>query len=321
MQMRSVNISEAVQILTQGGLVAIPTETVYGLGGNGLDESVVLNIFSVKNRPAFDPLILHIPDVAHLQKYAKDIPAVVYTLAEAFWPGPLTILLPKKDLIPHLVTSGSPMAGFRVPDHPLTLELLQHLPFPLAAPSANPFGYISPTRAEHVEHQLGQKIEAILDGGPCSVGIESTVIQITDAEILILRKGAISETQLMEVSGFPVQFMSDEAHPTAPGMLKSHYAPAKPFYLQSPDSTVSKDRFAWIRFSDLHPDFPDNCQYVLSPEKDLNLAARRLFALMRQLDADPEIKEIYAEPVPEYGIGRAINDKLRKAAAGHYKNT
>lgn len=318
--MKSIDIQAAIQILVHGGLVAIPTETVYGLGGNGLDENVVLKIFNVKNRPAFDPLILHIPDVAHLQRYTKGVPDLVYTLAEAFWPGPLTILLPKNSLIPDLVTSGSAMAGFRVPNHPLTLELLHLLPFPLAAPSANPFGYISPTNAEHVHAQLGQKLDGILDGGPCVVGIESTVVQITDESILILRKGGISETQLREISGLPVQFMADESHPTAPGMLKSHYAPVKPFYLHIPESSDSAARYAWIRFSDLHPDFPEACQFILSPEKNLNLAAQRLFALMRQLDANPGITEIYAEIVPEIGIGKAINDKLRKAAAAYNSN-
>lgn len=318
--MKSITIQEAKQILIRGGLVAIPTETVYGLGGNGLDENVVLKIFKAKNRPAFDPLILHIPDVSHLHWYAKDIPDVVFALAKAFWPGPLTILLPKQGMIPDLVTSGSPMAGFRVPNHPITLQLLSLLPFPLAAPSANPFGYISPTQAEHVELQLGDKIDGILDGGPCFVGIESTVIQVTDTEIRILRKGAVSETQLTEISGLPVHFMSDDSHPTAPGMLKSHYAPTKPFYLCAPESGKQNNRFALLRYADLHPDYPESCQYILSPEQDLNLAARRLFSMMRQLDANPELQEIYAELVPETGIGRAINDKLRKAASGHLPN-
>ena len=315
--MKSVNLTQAVDILKSGGLLAIPTETVYGLAGNALDETVVLQVFKVKNRPAFDPMILHIPEISHLEKYAFDSPDVVYKLATAFWPGPLTILLRKKDIVPDIVTSGSDMAGFRIPNHALTLQLLQQLDFPLAAPSANPFGYISPTTAAHVDTQLGDKIDGLLDGGPCSVGIESTVIQIENQSIIILRKGGISETQLEEVTAMPVYFMQEDAHPTAPGMLKSHYAPSKPFKLSMPHNPLDSTTYAWIRYSEFYPEYPRNSQYILSEESNLHEAAQRLFALMRKLDEDPNIKIIFADLVPETGIGRAINDKLRKAAARH----
>jgi len=312
--------SEAAHILLTGGLVAIPTETVYGLAGNALDEDVVVKIFKAKNRPAFDPLILHIPSIDKVELYALEFSAIARKLAEAFWPGPLTIILPKKSNVPDITTSGSPYAGFRVPAHPLTLELLNLLPFPLAAPSANPFGYISPTQASHVIDQLGNKIDAVLEGGNCNVGIESTVIRVQEGQIEILRAGAVTIDAIEAISGLKCVLIDSESHPTAPGMLKSHYAPAKPFLILSDNELPPLENTVCIRFSTYLKGFPESRQYILSSDANLEEAARNLFACMRTLDSRTDIHSIYAEYVPDTGLGIAINDKLRKAAFVYKSN-
>lgn len=303
------------EVLSRGGICAIPTETVYGLAGNALDPKVVARIFEIKNRPSFDPLIVHVSGREQLSGLVREITELEARLMDAFWPGPLTILLPRTDAIPDLVCSGSVFAGFRVPDHPLTLELLRGLEFPLAAPSANPFGYISPTTPEHVLAQLGEKIDGILDGGPCQVGIESTVVKVTETEIQILRAGGITPEALEQAVGLPVRLLPASAHPTAPGMLLSHYAPAKSLVLtDNTEMELDSPDTAWLRFDSYIDGVPVERQFLLAPDGNLTTAARQLFALLRELDADARIGKIVAVPVPEKGLGIAINDKLRKAA-------
>lgn len=304
-----------MEVLSRGGICAIPTETVYGLAGNALDSRVVARIFEIKNRPSFDPLIVHVSGRDRLPDMVREISEMETRLMDAFWPGPLTILLPRTNVIPDLVCSGSLFAGFRVPDHPMTLELLRELVFPLAAPSANPFGYISPTTPEHVLEQLGEKIDGILDGGPCRVGIESTVVKVTESEIQILRTGGVTPEALQEVSGLPVRILPASAHPTAPGMLVSHYAPAKALILiDNAEIQVDSPDTAWLRFDEYQEGVPLDRQFLLAPDGSLTTAARHLFALLRQLDADARFGRIMAIPVPGNGLGLAINDKLRKAA-------
>jgi L-threonylcarbamoyladenylate synthase len=225
------DIIQAKQLLEQGKLVAIPTETVYGLAGNALNPDAVLSIFKTKNRPSFDPLIVHTDSIEKIERWVKKIPTPLKTLASQVWPGPLTILLPKKEIIPDLVTAGLESVAIRIPNHPLTLSLLQSLDFPLAAPSANPFCYISPTQAEHVNQQLGGLIPYILDGGACQIGIESTIVAWENNQLHVLRLGGLSVEAIENLSQQKVQLqLNQSSNPQAPGMLKSHYAPLKPLY-------------------------------------------------------------------------------------------
>jgi L-threonylcarbamoyladenylate synthase len=312
-----IDIERAARLLQLSDVVAIPTETVYGLAGNALDEMAATKIFKVKNRPAFDPLIIHTDTIDKVKIFVEDLPDQAKRLADAFWPGPLTLLLTKKDIIPDLVTSGSPLVAVRIPNHPLTLKLLSLLDFPLAAPSANPFGYISPTTAEHVAQQLGNDIRYILDGGPCEVGIESSIIGFEGNLPVVYRMGGLKIEEIEKVVG-PIKLMPHSAsNPQAPGMLKSHYAPTKPFYVGNLKELADKHGTtdtAILTFSSLFPEVDPALQYVLSPNGNLDEAARNLFSAMRHLD-NLAVKQILATFLPDEGLGRAINDRLRRAAA------
>lgn len=312
------DIKKAVSLLSTGKLVAIPTETVYGLAGNALNLEAVTSIFEVKQRPSFDPLIVHIADVAQAKLYVNNFPGDLEMLAKKFWPGPLTLLLPKLDIIPDMVTSGLPQVALRVPAHPLTRQLLQALSFPLAAPSANPFGYISPTLPEHVNAQLGNSIDYILDGGACNVGIESTIIGMEDDELCIYRLGGISKEEIESFTGKSVLIKSGSADtPLAPGQLKSHYAPDKKLILGNIEEWlvhVDPKEVAILSFSKKFDAVETSRQIQLSAKEDLHEAAQKLFSALRELDHMP-VKQILAEPVPDVGLGRAINDRLRRAAA------
>lgn len=315
--MLGTDIQAAKRYLEAGNVVGIPTETVYGLAGNALNPDAVLTIFRVKNRPAFDPLIVHTDSLDKVQSLVTELPPLAETLAQAFWPGPLTLLLPKQPHVPDLTTSGLPRVAVRIPNHPLTVNLLQQLDFPLAAPSANPFGYISPTTARHVEQQLGDQVPYILDGGPCGVGLESTIIGFdTDGEPTVYRLGGLALEAIEAVAGRSFRVQSHSAsNPAAPGMLSSHYAPRKPTALLGDAAGyVASATTGALVFNDYLPDIPTEQQLRLSPTGDLNEAAKNLFAYLRQLDAMP-VERIYIQPVPDEGLGRAINDRLRRAAA------
>jgi L-threonylcarbamoyladenylate synthase len=312
--LQTAQVSKIAEILIQDGICAIPTETVYGLAGNALKPEVVSRIFEIKNRPTFDPLILHVSNLESILPLVLEVSNMAERFMQTCWPGPLTILLPRNNLVPDIVCSGSDWVGFRVPNHPLTLDLLKMLPFPLAAPSANPFGYISPTQSSHVMDQLGELIDGILEGGACKVGIESTVIRVMPDRVEILRAGAITPEQLSDISGLPIRWIHSSEHPTAPGMLDLHYAPHKRLCLDTPAS-VDSPQTAWMRFSTLRKDIPEDRQFILAPDFDLKTAARNLFALMRQLDQSTRFTQIIAELVPSHGLGIALNDKLRKASA------
>lgn len=314
------DIEIAKDWLDQGQLVAIPTETVYGLAGNALDPDAVAKIFSVKDRPSFDPLILHTNSLGKVGDFTLGIPEPLGKLAERFWPGPLTLLLPKKTIVPDLVTSGLDTVAVRIPQHPLTLSLLESLDFPLAAPSANPFGYISPTTAAHVEAQLGDKIPYILDGGPSQVGLESTIVGLEGGAVTVYRLGGL-ELSAIEAMVGPVKLMEhSSSNPKSPGMLKSHYAPKTSFILGDLEKLLPIYRsrgipFGILSFSKNFPDVAASLQRMLSASGDMNEAAKNLFAHMRALDS-VDVSVILAEPLPDEGLGKAINDRLKRAAAG-----
>lgn len=311
------DLNYAIQLLNAEAVVAIPTETVYGLAGNALSPRAVSTIFEVKNRPSFDPLIVHTSHLERISALATEMPEAARQLARRFMPGPLTLLLPRSGLIPDIVTAGSPRVAVRIPAHPLTQELLAALDFPLAAPSANPFGYISPTTARHVEDQLGDKIPYILDGGPCRVGLESTIVGFEDGQVVVYRKGGIAVEDIEAVAGPVLVRPHSSSNPAAPGMLKSHYAPSAPVVLGDIRRLLPRypgKKAGTIAFRAPIPGIPEERQLVLSPAGDLAEAARNLFAGMRRLDAQG-LDVILAELLPEQGLGRAINDRLRRAAA------
>ncbi|WP_417602218.1 L-threonylcarbamoyladenylate synthase [Owenweeksia hongkongensis] len=312
----STNISEAQALLEKGELVAIPTETVYGLAANALNTEAVASIFEAKGRPHFDPLIVHLHDKSQLDVLCQKIPDVFYRLHETFSPGPITYILKKREIIPDLVTSGNDTVGIRFPNHPLTRELLFESGLPLAAPSANPFGYVSPTTAQHVENQLGKRIPYILDGGPCSVGIESTIIDLSSDKLKILRLGGLALEEIEEITGKIEVTTHSSSNPQAPGMLSSHYSPGKKLMIGNIDEllkTHSGKSTAIISLSKTFEGIPIENQKVLSPSGDLKLAAANLFKVLRELDRE-NIDVILAELMPNIGLGPAINDRLKRAA-------
>lgn len=311
------DLAEAARWLRAGECVAIPTETVYGLAANALDPAAVVKIFAVKNRPAFDPLIVHVPGLEFAESYIETFPAPLRALAARFWPGPLTLLLPKRALIPDLVTSGLPRVALRAPAHPMAQSLLRALPFPLAAPSANPFGYISPTTAGHVHDQLQGKIPYILDGGPCDIGLESTIVGFENGQTTVYRMGGLALEAIESISG-PVRLaLNQSSNPAAPGMLKSHYAPRKLLILGDIDANLrqyKQEKVGVLTLQEQHNLPAGALQIALSASGDLTEAAQNLFAALRTLDQS-DVEVILAQTCPDTGLGRAINDRLRRAAA------
>ncbi len=308
------DISKAKQLLEEGKLVAIPTETVYGLAGNAFNPDAILDIFRVKNRPAFDPLIAHTDSLVKIAQFVDEIPDEANALAAKFWPGPLTILLKKKSMVPDILTSGLPQVAVRIPAHELTYQLLSTLDFPLAAPSANPFGYVSPTEASHVEDKLGNKIEYILDGGSCTIGLESTIVGFEDGIPIIYRLGGTSIDEIEKVVGKVTVNINQSSNPKAPGMVKSHYAPTIPLALVDKlDFSQINEQTGIITFNSLF-DIPGERIFTLSPTGSLEEAARNLFKALRFFEGT-DIKQIIAEKVPPKGLGLAINDRLQRAAA------
>lgn len=318
----SDSAQDAAGYLRKGQLVALPTETVYGLGANALDEPAVASIFAAKNRPAFDPLIIHQSSADRILEYASSVPEDARKLAEAFWPGPLTLVLPKKDIVPDLVSAGLKTVALRVPDHPLTREVLKMVDFPVAAPSANPFGFVSPTTAQHVADQLGDRIDFILDGGPCRVGLESTIIGFPDGKVTVLRKGGLAIEEIEKALGHAVAVRTHgSSRPMAPGMLSRHYSPGNRIELfkELRTDTPVPANAAWITFGGGGPAFSLRkngglAVYNLSPDENLAEAAQQLFRVLR-LIAEHKYEYVAVQLLPEEGLGRAINDRLRRAAA------
>ncbi len=311
----SQNIEKAIELINNNELVAIPTETVYGLAGKSISEDAILKIFTVKNRPKFNPLILHFANLEKAKEYVEFIPDLAYKLAEKFVPGPLTFLLKKNKNVPDLVTAGSDSVAIRIPNHKLTLYLLDSLDFPLCAPSANPFGYVSPTNPNHVNNQLGDKIKLILDGGECNIGIESTIISLINKPI-IYRKGGISVEQIEEIIGKVAIHKFIDENPVSPGNLKSHYSPKITSLIGNIDKIgleFQNKSIGILNFNKINPNFDSKYQLVLAKDNSLNTAAKNLFNYLRQLDSMP-IEIILLEEVPNYGLGISINDRLKRAA-------
>ncbi len=304
----------AAQLLNDGKCVAIPTETVYGLAANALDKSAAAQIFKIKDRPEFDPLIVHVDSMRSAMKWVTEFPENAEMLARRFWPGPLTLVLPKRKEIPYEVTSGLDTVGLRVPQHDLTLQLLEMLNFPLAAPSANPFGYVSPTTAEHVFDQLRDKIPYILDGGESQVGIESTIVGFEKGIPVIYRKGAVTEEMIVEVCGEVRTQNHSVSNPKAPGMLTSHYSPNADVEIITRFIREIRDNEGYIAWKELPKGMQVKNKFILSEKGDLFEAARRLYAGLRLLDRKGLVR-IFIEMVPESGIGVSINDRIKRSAA------
>lgn len=310
------DINKAISLLVNGELVAIPTETVYGLACNALSDTVVKKIFEVKNRPFNNPLIVHIASVDKLFSIVKEVPDVALDLLQAFSPGPLTVILPKKEVIPDFVTANSSQVAVRIPNHPLCNELLNRLPFPLAAPSANKFTSISPTNPNHVFNQLSGTIPYILDGGFCEKGIESTIVGFENDTILVYRLGAITIEQLQEIHP-NIRLVNDNSVIHSPGMMKHHYAPNTPLLLTEnlADTIQSIDvkKIAVLYFKQPLIECSAAYQQVLSVNGNLQEAAANLYKALYNLDKhNPHI--IIAERLPDIGLGQSINDRLKRAA-------
>lgn len=311
------DVNTAAKLLQSGKAIAIPTETVYGLAANAFDTEAVIRIFEIKQRPRFNPLIVHIGNWQMLDKIAAEVHPTLHKLATAFWPGALTILVPKNETIHDLVTAGSEYVAVRMPNHAVTLELLNMLDFPLAAPSANVFGSISPTTAAHVIAQLGNQLDYILDGGDCQIGVESTIVKINEAsKVVILRPGGVSKEDIAQVIGYEPLIAESMENPEAPGMLKSHYAPKIPLIIGDIGELMYQQKstsFGVLSFKDQYEQAGIVKQVILSASGNLHEAARNLFDALHQLE-DSGASTIIAEYVPNKGIGVAINDRLSRAA-------
>jgi L-threonylcarbamoyladenylate synthase len=313
-------IAAAAELLNAGKLVAFPTETVYGLGANALDANAVAKIFELKGRPRFDPLIVHIADAEKLNELVDSVPPMAQTLMNAFWPGPLTFVLNKLPHVPDIVTAGLPSVAVRCPKNPIAQKLIRAADLPVAAPSANRFGMVSPTTADHVKEQFASQLSMILDDGPCEVGVESTVISFASEDHdrpKLLRPGGITLEDIEAITGPLSVNLHEENKPTSPGQLSRHYSPSTPFMIVDDLSDFESMEGKRVGLLTLQP---SSCasQFdaleVLSETGDLSEAATRLFAAMRRLDA-LSLDMIVAQPVPEVGLGRAIMDRIRRAAS------
>jgi len=306
----------ASKLIKEGKLVAFPTETVYGLGANGLDAKAVARIFEAKKRPSFDPLILHIASIDDLETvFKKPISPLIFQLAEKYWPGPLTIVATKVAKIPEIVTAGLNTVAVRIPSHKAALKLIKRSGVPIAAPSANLFGHLSPTKASHVKEQL-TTIDYLIDGGSTNIGLESTIVTVNGDSIEILRPGAITTEQLKtDFPNIKILNSNTEEHIQAPGQLKSHYSPRKPLYLYDQMPEELPDYAALLLFEPATiPKEAKSKVILLSSTGDLLEAASNMFNALHDLEADDSIEQIYAVKVKEEGIGMAIMDRINKAA-------
>ncbi len=309
-------INKAAEIIRGGGLVAFPTETVYGLGADGLNPVAVAKIFEVKNRPTFNPLILHIESEERLHTVCEIPSEKVYELINEFWPGPLTLVLPKKQNVPAIVTGGLNTVAVRMPNNSIALELIKKSDTPIAAPSANLFGQLSPTRAGHVEKQLGDNIDMILDGGKCSVGIESTILLIEKDEVTVLRHGGIPVESIREVIGEINLFSKKTDRPNSPGQLPFHYSPITPILMLTLENIEShkSEKIGAIFFKGNDSKFNFEKEIILSQSGSLSEAAANLFSTLHKLD-DLQLDCILIEPFPLEGLGVALMDRIEKAVA------
>lgn len=316
MTLISKDISKAVSFLNQEELVAIPTETVYGLAGNIYSEKAIKAIFEMKKRPFFNPLIVHIHSLNQLEELVQEIPEKARILANKFWPGSLTMVMKKKAIVPDLITAGKNSVAVRIPDHPLALELLKSLHFPLAAPSANPFGSISPTNAIHVADYFQSVLPMVLEGGDCRNGIESTIIGFENEEPVLYRLGSISLESIEKVIGKIQVKNKAEVAPNAPGMLSRHYAPSTTTYLENDVQKFVEQfpnqRIGILTFKNKIENASVVYQEVLSERGDLKEAMSNLYAALHRLDK-MKLDMIVAEKFPDFELGKSINDRLERA--------
>lgn len=308
-------IERAADLLRNGGLVAFPTETVYGLGADAFNSHAVARIFEVKNRPRFDPVIVHINSLTDIEQLCLKIDERAKRLMKRFWPGPLTLILPKSSRVPDIVTAGLPNVAVRMPSHPVALELIKKAGIPIAAPSANPFGYLSPTTAEHVKEQIGEKVDLILDGGKCPIGVESTVIDLTEPEPSLLRSGGLPLEEIEEAIGMVKISHVNPERPRSPGQLPRHYSPRTPIRILKDKKfkIPAGKRVGFLAVSPLNKELPYEMVEVLSSQGDLREAAANFFSCLHRLDR-AGLDIIFAEPVEEVGLGRAIMERLRRAS-------
>lgn len=328
--LKTDEVSAAAAVIRRGGLLAIPTETVYGLGADGLNENAVKAIFEAKGRPQDNPLILHIPNESWLTRYCRDVPVQAYELAKRFWPGPLTMILKRDPVVPNVVTGGLDTVGMRCPDHPVTRAVIEAADVPVAAPSANASGRPSPTTTAHVLADMDGRIDAVLDGGACSVGVESTIIDLTVTPPCLLRPGGITLEQLREVLGevtvdaAVTRSMEAGEKPRAPGMKYRHYAPKAPVTVVrgDPEATAAyikshlSDRSGVICFSEFCGLFSGYTVEMIGAAADQEEQARRIFNALRAFD-ETEVTEIWAQSPDEGGLGLAVTNRLNKAAGFH----
>lgn len=312
------NITRAASVIRGGGLVSFPTETVYGLGADAFNPLAVAKIFEVKNRPSFDPLIVHVHTPAQLERLTIEVSRLASMLIDAFWPGPLTLVLKKSEGVPDIVTAGLSTVAVRMPAHEAARDLIAESGSPIAAPSANPFGYLSPTTAAHVASQLGEGVDVILDGGACAIGLESTIIRIDESELVLLRPGGLPIEEIEKVAGklMPASLES-VARPDAPGQLASHYAPrTRLLIVEDVAALVPEKNSGLLAFSSSPPSVLNQFRMVeiLSSGGELREAAARFFQCLHRLDG-AGLDVIYAQSVPEIGLGRAIMNRLRKSSA------
>lgn len=310
------NIRRAASIIRNGGLVSFPTETVYGLGADAFNPLAVARIFEVKNRPSFDPLIVHVHTPEQLDHLAREVDPLARKLIDAFWPGPLTLVFKKSDAVPDIVTAGLPTVAIRMPSHEAARELIAESGSPVAAPSANPFGYLSPTTAAHVASQLGEGVEMILDGGACAVGLESTILRIDEKGPVLLRPGGLPVEEVERVAGRVLPAREELARPDAPGQLESHYAPrTRLVIIDDMARLVPVKNSGLLSFAASPPAVSSRFRMVevLSLQGDLREAAARFFQCLHRLDG-AGLDVIYAQAVPEKGLGRAIMNRLRKSS-------
>jgi len=312
----STDINKAKKILENNELVAIPTETVYGLAGNIYNESAIRKIFETKKRPFFNPLIVHIHDKKQLQEIAIEIPEKAQLLANTFWPGSLTLVLKKKSNIPDIITAGKDTVAVRVPNHKLTLDLLKSLQFPLAAPSANPFGSISPTTAQHVADYFQNNLQMVLDGGNCQNGIESTIIGFENGDPILYRLGSISIEEIEAIVGYIKIENNNEKSPNAPGMLSRHYAPkTKTVLVNDVENELllhHNKKIGVLTFQNTITNQTIASIEILSKKGDMKEAMSNLYAAMHRLDKQ-NLDLIIAEKFPENDFGKSINDRLQRA--------
>lgn len=314
--MITTDINKAKEVLLKNELIAIPTETVYGLAGNAFSEKAIKKIFKLKNRPFYNPLIVHLKSASCISDVASEIPKSALILANKFWPGPLTLVLKKQEHISDLITAGKKTVALRVPNHALTLALLEKLEFPLVAPSANPFGSISPTNANHVLNYFGETLNVILDGGDCEKGLESTIIGFKNNQPILYRHGAISIEEIEKVVGKLSLITHNDQSPNSPGMLSRHYAPTTDTYLTKNISEslnyFEGKKIGLLLFQNPIKNSTIIHQEILSKSGDFTEAAKNLYAAMHRLDEN-KLDVIIAERLPDKSLGKTINDKLERA--------